>query len=151
MPVAEILTASAFQDQRGMLNAFVGFDLKPIVRMYAIEPANTNIIRAWHGHFKERKWFYAASGSFEVQTIPINASGKADSSQRRKWVLSATEASVLSIPGGYMNGFKALEASSRLLVFSDFDLEASKADDIRFTLADIPWIERGHFDSAQCK
>jgi len=39
MPVAEILTASAFQDQRGMLNAFAGFDLKPIVRMYAIEPA----------------------------------------------------------------------------------------------------------------
>ena len=141
MPVAEILTASAFQDQRGMLNAFAGFDLKAIVRMYAIEPANTNIIRAWQGHFKERKWFYATCGSFEVQTIPIEPSGKPDSRERRKWMLSATEASVLAIPGGYLNGFRALEASSRLLVFSDFDLEASKADDIRFSLEEIPWTD----------
>jgi hypothetical protein len=29
------------------------------------------------------------------------------------------------------------------LVFSDFDLEASKADDIRFSLEEIPWMERG--------
>lgn len=151
MPIAEIIDASAFHDQRGVLNAWTAFDLKSIVRMYAIEPANTNIIRAWQGHFKERKWFYAACGSFEVQTIPINPSGKADSSQRRKWMLSATEASVLAIPGGYLNGFKALEASSRLLVFSDFDLEASKADDIRISLEEIPWIEHEHFDSAECK
>jgi dTDP-4-dehydrorhamnose 3,5-epimerase len=111
--------------------------------MYAIEPANTNIIRAWQGHFKERKWFYIATGSFEVQTIPIDPSGKPDNSQRRKWMLSATGASVLAIPGGYLNGFKALEASSRLLIFSDFDLEASKADDIRLSLDQIPWIEHG--------
>jgi len=58
-------------------------------------------------------------------------------------MLSAAEAAVLAIPAGYLHGFKALEASSRLLVFSDFDLEASKVDDIRISLDDIPWIERG--------
>lgn len=151
MSVPEILQASAFHDQRGVLHALAVFDLKPIVRMYAIEPASTNIIRAWQGHFKERKWFYAASGSFEVQTIPVNLSGKPDVAQRGQWVLSAADSAVLAIPGGYLNGFRALEASSRLLVFSDFDLVASKADDIRFSLEEIPWIERGHFDSAQCK
>lgn len=143
MPIAEIIEASAFHDHRGVLNAWTAFDLKSIIRMYAIEPANTNIVRAWQGHFKERKWFYAASGSFEVQTIPIDPSGKADSSQRSKWILSAAGAAVLAIPGGYLNGFRALEASSRLLVFSDFDLEASKADDIRISLEEIPWIEHG--------
>ena len=143
MPAPEIIQATAFQDQRGVLHALAGFDLKPIVRMYAIEPASTDINRAWQGHFKERKWFYAVSGSFEVQTIPIDLSGKPDSGQRRKWILVAAESAVLAISGGYLNGFRALEASSRLLVFSDFDLEASKADDIRFSLEEIPWIERG--------
>ena len=141
MPLPELLQASAFHDQRGVLQALAGFDLKPIVRMYAIEPASTDIIRAWQGHFKECKWFYAASGSFEVQTIPIDPSGKADSSQRRKWILRAVESAVLAIPGSYLNGFKALEESSRLLVFSDLDLAASKADDIRFSLDEIPWTE----------
>jgi dTDP-4-dehydrorhamnose 3,5-epimerase-like enzyme len=137
----EILQAAAFHDHRGVLRAFDGFSLKPIVRMYAIESANTNIIRAWQGHFKECKWFYAASGSFEVQTIPIDSSGKPDSDQLRRYILNAADSTVLAIPCGYLNGFKALEESSRLLVFSDFDLEVSKADEIRFSLEEIPWTE----------
>ena len=141
MPLPELLQASAFHDQRGVLHALAGFGLKPIVRMYAIEPASTDIIRAWQGHFKERKWFYAASGSFEVQTIPIDPSGKPDTDQRRKWMLNAADSPVLAIPGGFLNGFRALEESSRLMVFSDLDLEASKADDIRFSLDEIPWTE----------
>jgi dTDP-4-dehydrorhamnose 3,5-epimerase len=141
MPLPALLQAAAFHDQRGVLCAWAAFYLKSIVRMYTIEPANTNIIRAWQGHFKERKWFYAASGSFEVQTIPIDSSGKPDSAQRQKWILSAVDSAVLAIPGGYLNGFRALEESSRLLVFSDFDLEVSKADDIRFSLEEIQWTE----------
>ncbi|MFM7033280.1 MAG: hypothetical protein ACKOX4_12300, partial [Bacteroidota bacterium] len=91
--------------------------------------------------FKECKWFYAARGSFEVQTIPIDSSDKLDRAKRQKWILSAAESAVLSIPGGYLNGFRALEESSRFLVFSDFDLAASKADDIRFSLEEIPWTD----------
>lgn len=143
MNLPKLLSGSSFKDNRGELYAFPTFDLKEIVRMYAIEPVNDQIIRAWQGHLQERKWFWAASGSFEVQTIPIDQLGKPNLAQRSLWELKSTEASVLAIPGGYLNGFRALEESSRLLVFSDFDLEASKIDDIRFSLDDIPWIERG--------
>lgn len=111
--------------------------------MYSIESVDIEIIRAWQGHFKERKWLFAASRSFEVQTISINHFGKSDLTQQGRWVLNAADASVLAIPGGYLNGIRALEESSRLLVFSDFDLQASKADDIRFSIDDIPWLERG--------
>jgi len=141
MPSPELFAVSAFNDQRGLLYAWAAFDLKPVVRMYAIVPANTNIIRAWQGHFKECKWFYAASGCFEVQTMPINLSGKPNTVLKRSWILNAADSAVLAIPGGYLNGFRALEESSRLLVFSDFDLEASKADDIRFSLEEIPWTD----------
>jgi dTDP-4-dehydrorhamnose 3,5-epimerase len=58
-------------------------------------------------------------------------------------LLNASQPAVLAILGGYLNGFKALEENARLWVFSDFDLEASKADDIRFSLEEIPWIEHG--------
>jgi dTDP-4-dehydrorhamnose 3,5-epimerase len=36
------------------------------------------------------------------------------------------------IPGGYANGFKALEDNSRLLAFSNLSLEESRQDDYRF-------------------
>lgn len=143
MAAPALLRATRFNDQRGALCAFPGFDLSEVVRMYAIEPANTSIIRAWQGHFKERKWFWVAAGSFEVQTIPLGADHIPQLNARINWELSASQPAVLAIPGGYLNGFKALEADSSLVVFSDFDLEASKADDVRFTLEEIPWIERG--------
>lgn len=143
MLAPKLLSASSFRDQRGVLSAFPELDLKDIVRMYAIEPVNIQTIRAWQGHLIERKWFWAASGSFEVQSIPIDELGQPELDLRSQWVLSAADESVLAIPGGFLNGFRALEASSRLLVFSDFDLETSKADDIRFSLDDIPWMERG--------
>lgn len=149
MQLPELISAARHHDQRGILQAFSGFNLKDIVRMYAIEPADTQVIRAWQGHHKERKWFFPAAGSFEVQTIPLGDNAIPNMQARTTRVLNANEPAVLVIPGGYLNGFKALEEKSRLLIFSDFDLEASKADDIRFTLEEIPWIERGRFDFAQ--
>jgi len=143
MAAPALLHATKFNDQRGALCAFPGFDLSEVVRMYAIEPASTSIIRAWQGHIKERKCFWVAAGSFEVQTIPLGADHIPQLNARINWELSASQPAVLTIPGGHLNGFKSLEANSRLLVFSDFDLEASKADDIRFSLEEIPWMERG--------
>jgi dTDP-4-dehydrorhamnose 3,5-epimerase-like enzyme len=143
MQLLELITGTSHHDQRGVLQAFSGFNLKDIVRMYAIEPADTQIIRAWQGHHKERKWFFPTAGSFEVQTIPLGEHTLPQLNPRSNWVLTASQPAVLAIPGGYLNGFKVLEEKSRLLVFSDFDLEASKADDIRFSLEEIPWIEHG--------
>jgi hypothetical protein len=143
MAAPALLHATKFNDQRGALCAFPGFDLSEVVRMYAIEPASTSIIRAWQGHIKERKCFWVAAGSFEVQTILLGADHIPQLNARINWELSASQPAVLTIPGGHLNGFKSLEANSRLLVFSDFDLEASKADDIRFSLEEIPWMERG--------
>ena len=37
------------------------------------------------------------------------------------------------IPGGYANGFRALEPHSKLIVFSNFTVEESSSDDYRFS------------------
>ena len=46
--------------------------------------------------------------------------------------LNAKKPQVLYIPGGYANGFKAISENSKLMVFSNLDLETSKRDDFRF-------------------
>jgi hypothetical protein len=143
MQFPDLISAASHLDQRGILQAFSLFSLQDIVRMYAIEPADSCIIRAWQGHHKERKWFFPACGSFEVQTIPMGRKSEPLLSDRTHWVLNAVKPAVLAIPGCHLNGFRALEANSRLLVFSDCDLEVSKADEMRFSLQEIPWIVHG--------
>jgi len=46
--------------------------------------------------------------------------------------LNAAKPGVLHIPGGYASGFRALVPNSRMIVYSDMNLEDSKLDDLRF-------------------
>lgn len=135
----KLLEPTVYRDARGQLCAYPDLSLLPVVRMYAIKPEHTGIIRAWQGHMRERKWFYPATGSFEVRLIPLDAAGQPQEGAPLIFHLNANHPQMLLIPGAYANGFKAMESESTLLVFSDFDLEASKADDLRFGLDSIPW------------
>ena len=127
-----IFKGNVFFDNRVMLVAFNDFDMSSIVRMYVIQP-EAGIIRAWQGHKKETKWFYAAKGSFLVKTIDIH------SLEKREYHLSDSESKVLEISGGHYNGFESLEEGSVLMVFSDFGLEESKGDDFRESLDKFKW------------
>lgn len=119
-------------DERGVVRYVNGFDMSRVVRMYSIDP-KFGVIRAWQGHQKETKWFYAAKGSFLVKTITM------DALEKKEYFLKDNESNVLEIPGGHYNGFVALEEGSVLVVFSDFDLEASKRDDFRESLEKLNW------------
>ncbi len=46
--------------------------------------------------------------------------------------LEACIPQILHVPGGYANGFKATSENSRLMVFLNFNLTESKADDYRY-------------------
>jgi len=129
MPLIE---GNIFQDGRGILRFVNDFDMSSVVRMYCIEP-NVGLIRAWQGHKKETKWFYAVKGSFNVQIVDMQ------SHQRFQYQLNASESKILEIPRGFYNGFESLESGSMLLVFSDFNLEDSKNDDWRENTDNIKW------------
>lgn len=47
-------------------------------------------------------------------------------------IVNEKDSPVLSIPAGYANGLKALEPNSKVLVFSEFELEKSVYEKIRF-------------------
>ena len=124
-----------FADQRGEINFFNTFDMREVVRFYEIAPSDTMVIRAWQAHRKEKKWMYCHTGAFLVQLIEIaDFDDPAKGLEAKKYILDAKNPTVLEIPGGYANGFKALQSNSKLMVFSNMDLEASKNDDHRYPM-----------------
>jgi dTDP-4-dehydrorhamnose 3,5-epimerase len=131
----ELIKGNTHIDSRGTVRFVNDFDMTKVVRMYCIEP-ELGTIRAWQGHKIESKWFYVAKGCFTVKTIQIE-----NPELLTEFRMKEKDSQVLNIPEGYYNGFEATEKGSILMVFSDVDLETSKADDHRKTLADIPWIK----------
>ena len=139
---AELLQGTRFTDSRGELDFFNTLDLSEVVRMYRIKPADTRTIRAWQGHKLEQKWFYCLKGSFVVNLLPFSEFKDADSKVAPEiYTLDSVLQDVLRIPAGYVNGFRANEENSELLVFSDLSLKASMADDYRFDLAERAFYE----------
>lgn len=129
----QIIQGNLFSDDRGSLSFANDFSLKSIVRFYEITPKDTTIIRAWQAHKKESKWFYCTQGAFKVNLIKLDSfENPSDDLTVISYELNANNPQVLYIPGGYANGFKSLCQESKLMVYSDFDLEASKLDDFRF-------------------
>jgi dTDP-4-dehydrorhamnose 3,5-epimerase-like enzyme len=134
------ITGNTHKDERGSIRFVNQFDMSRVVRFYCVEPADINLIRAWQGHKKETKWFYAVKGSFEVRTVKVdNWESIPNNAKQVKTTLSDQNSEILEIPGGYLNGFRALEWGSVLLVYSDFGVEESKGDDIRLSVQALEW------------
>ncbi|MGB0863914.1 MAG: dTDP-4-dehydrorhamnose 3,5-epimerase family protein [Saprospiraceae bacterium] len=133
MKDTNLIEGGIYRDERGKIVFANDFNMAEIQRLYHIHQSDISVIRAWQGHKKESKWFHCIKGSFLVYTIPVdNWSAPNKELQAKTSFLNETKSEVLHIPGGYANGFKALEEDSILMVFSDFTLEQSKEDDIRF-------------------
>jgi dTDP-4-dehydrorhamnose 3,5-epimerase len=130
----ELIKGNTHIDSRGTVRFVNDFDMTKVVRMYCIEPV-VGIIRAWQGHKIESKWFYVVKGCFTVKTIQIE-----NPELLTEFRMKEKDSQVLYIPGGFYNGFEANEKGSVLMVFSNADLESSKADDKRQTLDLLPWI-----------
>jgi dTDP-4-dehydrorhamnose 3,5-epimerase len=137
----KLISGNRFSDDRGLLSFINDFSLKPIIRFYEIDPKSTSIIRAWQAHKNESKWFYCIQGAFKINLVKLDSfENPSDDLHVYTYELNTEMPQVLFIPKGYANGFKALSHNSKLMVFSDFDLEASKLDDFRFETE--RWIKK---------
>ncbi len=131
----ELITGSQHIDQRGSLIFFNEFDMSEVKRFYEIEPSSIEEIRAWQAHLHEKKWFYCNRGSFVVNLIKIdNFDNPSRALVPDRYLLKAVRPEILKVTGGFANGFKAIEAGSRLMVYSNYTLDQSKNDDYRFPL-----------------
>jgi len=120
-------------DVRGKISFINHCDLSKAKRVYVIEPADTEVVRAWQGHQQEEKWFYVVEGSFKIVLVkPDDWQHPSLNLPVEEYKLSADKIQVLHVPGGYANGFKELEPKSKIMVFSSFTVEESLKDDFRF-------------------
>jgi dTDP-4-dehydrorhamnose 3,5-epimerase-like enzyme len=127
------IEGGAFSDERGALSYVNGFNMLEVRRFYLIGHPDVSIVRAWQGHQMEQKWFYVTNGKFKVVVVkPDNWEKPSMALRSNEFILSADHPGVLHVPGGYANGFKALEPDSQMMVFSDFTVEQSKNDNYRF-------------------
>jgi dTDP-4-dehydrorhamnose 3,5-epimerase-like enzyme len=135
----KLIDGGIFQDERGTLRFVNDFNFSDVKRFYQIENSSFDIVRAWQGHKVENKYFFVTSGSFIVCCVNINDwDNPSPDLPVEKIVLTANDSSILMIPAGYANGFKALEGGSKLIVFSSNTLEEANDDDYRFD-ADM-WV-----------
>jgi dTDP-4-dehydrorhamnose 3,5-epimerase len=128
-----IIEGGKHEDARGKLIFFNDFDMSEVRRFYIIEHPDTQIVRAWQGHQKEEKWFYVIHGSFKIVLVkPDDWQNPSAELKTEEFVLETGNQQILYVPGGFANGFKALEPKSRIMVFSSFTVEESSKDNYRF-------------------
>jgi len=129
----QLIKGNIHQDHRGIIRFVNDFHFESVKRFYTITHPATSTIRAWQGHKLETKYFYVTKGSFLINWINIdNWEHPSKDLKINTHILSDTQSEILIIPPGHVNGFKALEPDSTMIVFSDMSLEESKNDDYRF-------------------
>ncbi len=127
-----VLKGGSFTDERGTLR-FINEDAPGNYRrFYLMTHKDTNVVRAWQGHMKEEKAFYALNGSFVIAVVsPERFETPGDHETAEFFKLTEENHNFLRVPGGCYTGIKALTSNSTLLVLSGFDFAGSKADNYR--------------------
>lgn len=120
-------------DDRGQLSFINDFDFVGVKRFYMAENFTDSTIRAFHGHKKEAKYVFVVSGSALVVAVEMDdTTNPSKDNKVNRFTLSDRSPSVLYIPAGYANGWKALEPDTKVIFFSTTTMEEAKDDDFRF-------------------
>jgi dTDP-4-dehydrorhamnose 3,5-epimerase len=131
----KVIKGGVAVDDRGWLSFVNDFDFSKVKRFYQVENHSKDIIRAFHGHLKEEKYVYVASGDVMVLLVPLdNVENPNKKAKIEKYVLSSKSPSILHIPARYANGFKALCDNTKIIFFSTKSLKDSEQnDDYRYS------------------
>lgn len=130
--IPKIISGNSHTDDRGTLFYNNDFDASAVKRIYVIENATTEIIRAWQGHKIEQRWFSAIKGSFKIQLIEIDHWDQPSKNlEKLTFEVSAQKLDVIYVPKGYVSSIQSLEEDSKLLVMADHLLGEIK-DEYRY-------------------
>lgn len=129
----KLIKGNTFSDYRGILNFFNDFDFTGVKRYYLIYHDDTSVVRGWHGHQFECKWFQCIKGSFVLSFIyPDNWEHPSLDLEAETFYLTASDPILLYLPEGYANCIRATDENSVLLVYSGKELEEAKRDSWRW-------------------
>jgi dTDP-4-dehydrorhamnose 3,5-epimerase-like enzyme len=120
-------------DNRGSVSFVNEFPFTQFKRFYTIKNHAPGFVRAWHGHQHESKAYFITSGVVVVGAVKVDDwTNPSPDLPVHTQVMSAEKPGILFIPGGHANGFMSLTEDAQVLLFSNFSLEESLEDDIRF-------------------
>ena len=114
-------------DDRGFLYQIYGSlgGYPPIKRVYVVGNHSKGVIRGFHKHRGEYKFFFAVSGSAKF-VVEGGGGGSFDT-----FVLSAKQPAVLVVPPGHFHGWVSLSDDTAIVGMSNYTLAESEKDDIR--------------------
>lgn len=119
MAEIKVVEGEVFVDHRGEILSANTLDFAEIKRSYTITNTNMELIRGWHGHQDEKKWFWCLKGSFKGAFVEIdNWDEPSRDLKPHFYDLRAEKSQVICVPEGYANCFRATEPDSLLMVFS---------------------------------
>lgn len=133
MADVKVIDGEIFRDERGQISSLNAFRFPGVERFYFIHHPDTSVIRGWHGHQHEKKWFYCVKGAFTVGLVEIdNWESPSPGLKSQKYHLTEQESRIICVPEGYANCIKASVPGSVLLVFSGKTLPEAYSDSWRY-------------------
>lgn len=128
-----IVEGEVFSDARGVITSLNSFHFEGVKRIYFIHHPDVSVVRGWHGHQYERKWFYCVKGKFDVAVVKVDDwENPSPDLKPEVFHLSEKESRLVCVPAGYANCLKTTEADSVMMVLSDKILPDAYADSWRY-------------------
>lgn len=133
MDEIKIIDGEVFKDHRGTINSLNTFLFDGVKRTYIIYHPDSSVVRGWHGHQNERKWFYCIKGSWTLAMVKIDDwENPSRNLEPEVFHLSDSESRLLCIPAGYANCLKADSSDAIIQVYSDVPLPEAYGDSWRY-------------------
>ena len=129
----QVIQGEIFTDYRGTISSLNKFHFEGVKRAYMIHHPDASVVRGWHAHRHERKWFYCVKGNFSVALVKID-NWEAPSSNLKAEIfhLSENDSKIVCVPEGYANCLKAKTKDAVMLVLSDKILPDAYSDSWRY-------------------
>lgn len=140
MSEIQIIQGEIFADFRGQISSLNDFRFDGVQRVYFIHHSDKSIVRGWHAHQFERKWFYCIKGEFTIALVkPDNWESPSENLDAEIICLSENDSKIVCVPEAYANCVKASKDDSVLMVFSDKTIPEAYADSWRYDSA--LWVD----------
>lgn len=128
-----IVQGETHTDERGSISSLNAFRFQGVERVYFIHHPDPAVIRGWHGHKYEKKWFYCVKGGFTLAFVrPDDWEHPSPGLEAEIFELDESDSRILCVPEGYANCLKAKKKDSTLMVFSGKVLEEALEDSWRY-------------------
>lgn len=128
-----VIKGEIFKDERGQISSINNFHFDDVRRTYIIHHPDVSVVRGWHGHQHERKWFYCVKGRFSVALVKIdNWENPSKNLKPEIFNLSEDDSKLVCVPAGYANCLKAHTTDAIMMVFSDVVLSDAYSDSWRY-------------------